>query len=46
MGALGAQPLELKNYLEEIERQKLYIRTIQKSVLLGTANIIRKVLGE
>ena len=46
IGALGAQPLELKKYLEEIGCQKLYIGTIQKSVLLGTANVIRKVLGE
>ena len=44
MGALGAQPLGLKKYLEEIGCQKLYIATIEKSVILDTANIIRKVL--
>ena len=45
MGALGAQPPELQQYLKTIGCDKLYIGTIQKSVLLGTAHIIRKVLG-
>lgn len=45
MGALGAQPPQLAGYLKDIGCERLYIGTIQKSVLLGTAHIIRKVLG-
>ena len=46
IGALGAQPPELQQYLRTIGCERLHIGTIQKSVLLGTAHIIRKVLGE
>ena len=44
IGALGSIPKGLQTYLKQLEIHH-NIDTLQKSVLLGTANIIRKVLS-
>ena len=43
LGALGTVTRSLSNYIKEI-RVKTQIKLIQKSVLLGTARVLRKVL--
>ena len=43
IGALGSIPKKLKNHLERIGI-KPSITTLQKTALLGSANILRKVL--
>ena len=44
IGALGSIPQKLEKYLEELDI-KSDLPTYQKSALLGTANILRKVLS-
>ena len=43
LGALGTVTRSLSNYIKEIG-VKTQIKLIQKSVLLGTARVLRKVL--
>ena len=43
LGALGTVTRNLSNYIKEIG-VKTQIKLIQKSVLLGTARVLRKVL--
>ena len=43
LGALGIVTRSLSNYIKEIG-VKTQIKLIQKSVLLGTARVLRKVL--
>ncbi|KAF2886146.1 hypothetical protein ILUMI_20027 [Ignelater luminosus] len=45
IGALGTITNSFKNYIKEIAGHKLS-ESLQKSVLLGTAHILSKVLGE
>ena len=44
IGSLGAIPAQLKEQLKRLGIKCCNIANIQKSVLLGTAHIIRKVL--
>ena len=43
-GALGSIPKNLHRYLERLGI-KVHVLTLQKSALLATANILRKVLS-
>ena len=43
LGSLGTLPLNLKIWMRKIT-PSIHVETIQKSVLLGTARILRKVL--
>ena len=45
VGALGAMPKGLTENLKKLGCENLHPGLIQKSVLLGTAHILRKVLG-
>lgn len=44
IGALGSIPFKLKKFLDQLQI-KYDLRALQKSALLGTANILRKVLS-
>ena len=44
IGSLGAISKQFKNHLNRLDLDKISIIDIQKSVLLGTAHILRKVL--
>ena len=44
IGAVGSIPKNLHRHLERLGI-KVHIPTLQKSALLGTANILRKVLS-
>ena len=44
IGSLGTIPKQLKHHIERLELNNISLIEIQKSVILGTANILRKVL--
>ena len=45
VGALGAMSKDLENYIEQLEIT-IRLEHLQKTALLGTARILRKVLEE
>jgi len=44
IGSLGAISKQFKEHLKRLELNNFNVMNIQKSVLLGTAHIIRKML--
>ena len=44
IGALGAISKQFKNHIDRLELNNINLIEIQKSVILGTASILRKVL--
>ena len=44
IGSLGTISKQLKHHIERLELNNISLIEIQKSVILGTANILRKVL--
>ena len=45
IGALGSIPLDLSKWLKHLNLDEFLIYTLQKTVLLGTASILRRYLG-